>query len=111
MGAKFRRFILSSKRRDGYPAITMMKLAIVVVASSCLAAHEASAFITTPRPSSIATKNLQALPGVDQVATDGFMKQLGHASQLIPLLHPQDGKELSVDETNDLRNVLFRQLR
>lgn len=88
-----------------------MKLAIVVVVvSSCLAAHEASAFSTTPRPSSIPT-NLQALPGVDQVATDGFMKQLGHASQLIPLLHPHDGKELSVDETNDLRDVLFRQLR
>jgi hypothetical protein len=88
----------------------VMKLAIVVVASSCLAAHEASAFITTPRPSSIAT-HLPALPGVDEVATDGFMKQLGHASQLIPLLHPRDGKELSVDETNDLRDVLFRQLR
>jgi hypothetical protein len=88
----------------------MMKLAIVIVALSCLAAHEASAFMTTHRPSSIAS-NLQALPGVDQVATDGFMKQLGHASQLIPLLHPQDGKELSIDETNDLRHVLFRQLR
>jgi hypothetical protein len=85
-----------------------MKLAIVIVALSCLAAHEASAFMTTHRPSSIAS-NLQALPGVDQVATDGFMKQLGHASQLI--LHPQDGKELSIDETNDLRHVLFRQLR
>jgi hypothetical protein len=57
----------------------VMKLAIVVVASSCLAAHKVSAFITTPRPSTIAS-NLQALPGIDQVATDGFMKQLGHAS-------------------------------
>lgn len=54
--------------------------------------------------------HLPAFPDVNQVATDGFMKQLGHASQLIPLLHPQDGKALSDDETNYLRDVLFRQL-
>ena len=86
-----------------------MKLAFIVVASSCLGAHKVSAFMTTPRPVVIMA-HLPAFPDVNQVATDGFMKQLGHASQLIPLLHPQDGKALSDDETNYLRDVLFRQL-
>jgi hypothetical protein len=45
-----------------------------------------------------------------QVSTDGFMKQLGHASQIIPLLHPQEeGKTPSEEETSALPAVLSRQ--
>ena len=38
------------------------------------------------------------------------MKQLGHTSQIIPLLHPKgDGKTLSEEETSALSAVLSRQ--
>lgn len=61
-------------------------------------------------PHSLAVSHLMALPSVDNVSTDGFMKQLGHASQIIPLLHPQEkGKTPSEEETSALPAVLSRQ--
>mmetsp|Transcript_20995 Transcript_20995/g.50618 ORF Transcript_20995/g.50618 Transcript_20995/m.50618 type:complete len:228 (+) Transcript_20995:53-736(+) len=70
----------------------------------------ADAFITAPHP--LVFSRLSAMPTVDDVSTDDFMKQLGHASQLIPLLHPKlqrgDG-ELSDEESAALLEVLSRQ--
>ena len=45
-----------------------------------------------------------------QVSTDDFMKQLGHASQIIPLLHPQEDDTISEEESSALSEVLTRQL-
>lgn len=54
---------------------------------------------------------LSALPTANDVSSDDFMKQLGHASQIIPLLHPQDGDELlTEDESASLLELLSRQL-
>ncbi|KAL3826833.1 hypothetical protein ACHAXA_005675 [Cyclostephanos tholiformis] len=70
--------------------------------------HQVSSFMVASHSSSVSC--LMALPSVHQVSTDAFMKQLGHASQIIPLLHPQeDGKTLSDDETSALSAVLSRQ--
>jgi hypothetical protein len=38
------------------------------------------------------------------------MRQLGHTSQIIPLLHPEDGATLSEAELDSLREVLNKQL-
>ena len=51
-----------------------------------------------------------ALPSVHQVSTDTFMRQLGHASQIIPLLQPhEDGDAPSDEEISALSAVLSRQ--
>lgn len=53
---------------------------------------------------------LAALPTVNDVGADDFMKQLGHASQIIPLLHPQEGDDgVSDEESAALLEVLCRQ--
>jgi len=44
-----------------------------------------------------------------KVSTDDFMKQLGHASQIIPLLHPKDDDE-QIMSNDDLSQLLSRQL-
>ncbi|KAL3790118.1 hypothetical protein ACHAW5_007725 [Stephanodiscus triporus] len=60
-------------------------------------------------PHSFAVYHLMALPSIDNVSTDGFMKQLGHASLIIPLLHQEDS-ETSDEEKSALSEVLCRQL-
>ena len=83
----------------------------LLLASQCCSWH-VSAFTTVHnnlRPLS----HLSVLPTVNNVSTDDFMKQLGHASQLLPLLHPQDGDngdgtQLISDEM--LQDILSQQL-
>mmetsp|Transcript_38965 Transcript_38965/g.81903 ORF Transcript_38965/g.81903 Transcript_38965/m.81903 type:complete len:255 (+) Transcript_38965:106-870(+) len=53
---------------------------------------------------------LAALPTAEDVSTDDFMKQLGHASQIIPLLHPHTSdKEMNEEESASLLEILSRQ--
>ena len=52
---------------------------------------------------------MSALPTTAQVSTDDFMKQLGHASQIIPVLHPEDGSSPSEEESAALLEVLEKQ--
>mmetsp|Transcript_50369 Transcript_50369/g.107274 ORF Transcript_50369/g.107274 Transcript_50369/m.107274 type:complete len:243 (+) Transcript_50369:128-856(+) len=82
--------------------------------------YHASAFTAAaPRPFALANRpsgertatrpshGLAALPTADEVSTDDFMKQLGHASNIIPLLHPA-GDDNEVESTS-LLEVLSRQ--
>mmetsp|Transcript_41822 Transcript_41822/g.76434 ORF Transcript_41822/g.76434 Transcript_41822/m.76434 type:complete len:260 (+) Transcript_41822:98-877(+) len=109
-----------------------MKLAPILLALST--GRHASAFIIAPRPSTVSNMSanitpsiggcltrrhiiqssqshgLAALPTANDVSTDDFMKQLGHASQIIPLLHPQGDNEMTEDESASLLEVLSRQL-
>ncbi|KAK1740225.1 hypothetical protein QTG54_009175 [Skeletonema marinoi] len=52
---------------------------------------------------------MSALPTTTQVSNDDFMKQLGHASQIIPVLHPEDGSSPSEEESAVLLEVLQKQ--
>ena len=65
-------------------------------------------FVSSPaRPCN--HKIMNALPTAAQVSNDDFMKQLGHASQIIPVLHPEDGSSMSEDESALLLDVLSKQ--
>lgn len=44
-----------------------------------------------------------------QVSADDFMKQLGHASRIIPLLHPEGDDELTEEEHASLLPILSSQ--
>lgn len=50
------------------------------------------------------------LPTEESVKNDEFMQQLGHASQIIPLLHPEEGDEVSPENEENLKSVLAQQL-
>lgn len=74
--------------------------------------HESSAFVATT-PSASTTRRfrqiMSALPTADQVSTDDFMKQLGHASQIIPILHPDNEGGSSDDESAEVLQLLTKQ--
>ncbi len=74
--------------------------------------HESSAFVATTHSASTTRRpfrQISALPTADQVSTDDFMKQLGHASQLIPILHPDNEDGLSDDESAEVLQLLTKQ--
>jgi hypothetical protein len=75
--------------------------------------RESSAFVATTQSASTTRRPfrqiMSALPTADQVSTDDFMKQLGHASQLIPILHPDDEGGLSDDESAEVLQLLTKQ--
>ena len=51
------------------------------------------------------TSSLNVLPTVEEVANDDFMKQLGHTSELIPLIHSKSPQV----PTSDLLKLLSTQ--
>ncbi len=88
----------------------MMRNALLLLLPSIIAKHNASAFvarsISMARPIS---HTMSALPTTAQVSNDDFMKQLGHASQIISVLHPEDGSSLPEEESAALLEVLQKQ--
>ena len=59
---------------------------------------------------SATSTSLRVLPTEDNVKNDAFMQQLGHASQIIPLLHPEEGDVMSPEDEENLKSVLAQQL-
>ena len=77
---------------------------------SIIAKHNASsAFVALSPAAARPFNHMNALPTTAQVSTDDFMKQLGHASQIIPVLHPEDGSSPSEEESAALLEVLSQQ--
>ena len=58
----------------------------------------------------LASTSLRVLPTEDSVKNDAFMQQLGHASQIIPLLSPEEGDVMSPEDEENLKSVLAQQL-
>ncbi len=89
----------------------MMRNALLLLLPSIIAKNNASAFVarsaSMARP--ISHNVMSALPTKAQVSNDDFMKQLGHASQIIPILHPEDGSSPSEEESAALLEVLQKQ--
>jgi hypothetical protein len=86
-----------------------MRKALLLL-STIVAKHNASAFVTrSPAAARSSLSNMSALPTTAQVSNDDFMKQLGHASQIIPFLHPEDGSSPSEEESAALLEVISKQ--
>lgn len=48
------------------------------------------------RSSLLTKKGLSALPGIEQLSKDPFMKQVGYASEIVPLLSMEENDELLI---------------
>jgi len=91
------------------PAVSSRRRRVALLLMLYLAS-KASAF--SPLSFAAATRPLiqmSALPTAAQVSTDDFMKQLGHASRIIPVLHPEDGSSPSQAELAALLKLLTKQ--
>lgn len=84
----------------------LLLLSIIII----LAKQNASAFVARSPPAARSIRsNMKALPTKIQVSNDDFMKQLGHASQIVPFLHPRDGSSPSEEESAAVSEVLCKQ--
>ena len=97
----------------------MMKIAHSLLLFSALSSLQVSAFTRVvhnnqhwQRPSILTTttSHLNALPTIENVSTDDFMKQLGHASQLIPLLHPQEDNNNGESDTQSISDDMLQDI-
>lgn len=87
-----------------------MKNALLLLLPSIIAKHNASAFVARSQTATRPGRHIvSALPTTAQVSTDDFVKQLGHASQIIPVLHPEDGSSPSEEESAALLELLQKQ--
>mmetsp|Transcript_22522 Transcript_22522/g.36816 ORF Transcript_22522/g.36816 Transcript_22522/m.36816 type:complete len:230 (+) Transcript_22522:116-805(+) len=90
----------------------MRKAVLLLLTSITAKQHNASAsaFVAlSPAATRPGSHSISALPTTAQVSTDDFMKQLGHASQIIPVLHPEDGSSPSGEQSAALLEVLQKQ--
>ncbi|KAL9185761.1 hypothetical protein ACHAXT_003538 [Thalassiosira profunda] len=96
-----------------------MRLALLALLAAYAGRRPASAFLAWPSVHRLhaegcafrwRSSGLAALPTASDVSTDDFMKQLGHASQIIPLLHPEGGESISDEDSAAMLEVLSRQL-
>jgi len=90
----------------------MRKALLLLLTSITAKQHNASAsaFVAlSPAATRPGSHSISALPTTAQVSTDDFMKQLGHASQIIPVLHPEDGSSPSGEQSAALLEVLQKQ--
>ena len=88
----------------------MMRFVPILAASFLARCRVCYGFSSSTQAKRFASTSLRLLPTEESVKNDEFMQQLGHASQIIPLLHPEEGDEISPENVENLKCVLARQL-
>lgn len=85
------------KATTGILPIKMRRTNVAVLPIIALLGTRVGAFFPRWTRSSLFTRTaLSALPSIEQLSKDPFMKQIGHASDIVPLLSMEDNDELLI---------------